>query len=102
LDYSYTTTVKDLIFTWNGNIGMAPPPMGRTITALTIIYTMWGVWKERNGRVFRNVAMLPELVATLVKEEASQMAYTHTQDLVDTLFFNLWLCNFVFKPPSCV
>jgi hypothetical protein len=30
---------------------------------------MWGVWKERNMRVFQNPALQPAAVAALVKEE---------------------------------
>ena len=44
------------------------------------IYAMWGVWKERNRRTFRNIELLPEVVVHLVWEEIAQRAYAHTQD----------------------
>ncbi|KQK20346.2 hypothetical protein BRADI_1g54055v3 [Brachypodium distachyon] len=34
-----------------------------------LLYTWWGVWKERNRRVFRNVALPPLEVAHLVWED---------------------------------
>ena len=35
----------------------------------TLIYAMWGTWKERNRRVFRNVGLLLNEVVALVREE---------------------------------
>jgi hypothetical protein len=76
LDCSYTTAVRELIFSWNGNMCIEPPHVGRTInrwwdgtivafpkertreTRGSIIYTIQGVQKERNSWVFRNAAML--------------------------------------------
>ena len=75
LDCHFTTAVREQIFAWNGNMGVPTPPGGRslnvwwddTIAALPkerrreasglIIYSMWGVWKERNRRVFQNAAL---------------------------------------------
>ena len=68
-------------------MGVLPPPNGRTLDAWwdatittlpknkqreasgAIIYSMWGVWKERNRRVFQNLATQPDAVAALVREE---------------------------------
>ena len=44
------------------------------------IYAMWGAWKERNRRVFRNTALQPEAVAHLVWEEIQQRALAHSAD----------------------
>nr|XP_051196926.1 putative cyclin-F1-2 [Lolium perenne] len=89
---------REQIFAWNGTFGVPPPPGGRslndwwdeTISHLpkekkreasgAIIYSMWGVWKERNRRVFQNTALQPTAVAALVKEDIAQRAYAHTQD----------------------
>jgi hypothetical protein len=98
LDCHFSTTVREQIFAWNGTFGVPPPPGGRslndwwdeTISHLpkekkreasgAIIYSMWGVWKERNRRVFQNTALQPTAVAALVKEDIAQRAYAHTQD----------------------
>jgi hypothetical protein len=87
LDCHFSTTVREQIFAWNGTFGVPPPPGGRslndwwdeTISHLpkekkreasgAIIYSMWGVWKERNRRVFQNTALQPTAVAALVKED---------------------------------
>ena len=45
-----------------------------------IIYSMWGVWKERNIRVFQNTALQPLAVAAMVKEDIDQRAYAYTHD----------------------
>jgi hypothetical protein len=75
LDCSFSTAVRERIFAWNGSIGAAPPPLGRTTDSWwdgtlasitkerrreasnTFIYTMQGTWKDRNRRVFRNMAV---------------------------------------------
>ena len=62
--------VREQVFAWNGRLGVPPPAGGKslndwwdeTIAALpkekrraasgAIIYSVWGVWKERNRRVF--------------------------------------------------
>jgi hypothetical protein len=44
---------------------------------------MWGIWKERTGRVFHNKALQPDMVAHLVWEEISQRTFAHS------LVFNL-------------
>jgi hypothetical protein len=98
LDCHFSTTVREQIFAWNGTFGVPPPPGGRslndwwdeTISHLpkekkreasgAIIYSMWGVWKERNRRVFQNTALQPTAVAALIKEGIAQRAYAHTQD----------------------
>jgi hypothetical protein len=103
LDCSFSTVVRERIFAWNGSIGAAPPPLGQTIDSWrdgtlagipkekrreasgAFIYTMWGTWKERNRRVFRNVAIHLEVVAYLVWEEIEQWAHAHTQDPGDAV-----------------
>ena len=60
---------------------MAPLPKEKKREAIgMIVYIMWGIWKERNRRVFQNKASLAEAVADLVKEEMAQRAYAHSQD----------------------
>ena len=44
------------------------------------IYAMWGCWKERNRRVFRYIALQPDLVAHLVWQKIEQRRFAHTQD----------------------
>ena len=44
------------------------------------VYAMWGCWKERNRRVFRNTVMQPNMVAHLVWEEIEQRALAHGHD----------------------
>ena len=56
------------------------PKERRRAASGVFIYTMWGVWKERNRRVFRNVAMQPTAVAHLVWEEIKQRALAHGLD----------------------
>ena len=98
LECTFTTAVREKIFDWNGSIGIAPPPLGHDINGWwdgmlagipkekrreasgNFIYTMWGCWKERNRRVFRNTALQPDLVAHLVREEIEQRRFAHTQD----------------------
>jgi hypothetical protein len=98
MDCSFSSTVREQIFVSHGTIGLATPPAGRglnqwweeTIANLprekrreasgAFIYTMWGTWKERNRRVFRNTASAADAVANLVREEITQRAYAHTQD----------------------
>jgi hypothetical protein len=90
--------VREKIFDWNATIGVAPPSLGHNIDSWwdgmvtgipkgkrreasgALIYTMWGIWKERNRRVFHNKALQPDLVAHLVWEEISQRAFAHSQD----------------------
>jgi hypothetical protein len=43
-------------------------------------YIIWGIWKKRNIRVFRNRALLPDIVAHLIWEEISYRAFAHTED----------------------
>jgi hypothetical protein len=103
LDCSFSTAVRERIFAWNGSIGAAPPPLGRTIDSWwdgtlagivkekrreasgAFIYTMWETWKEQNRRVFRNVALHPKAVTHLVWEEIEQHAHAHTQDPGDAV-----------------
>jgi hypothetical protein len=87
LDCHFSTAVREQIFAWNGTFGIPPPPGGKSLNVWwdevishlpkekkreasgAIIYSMWGVWKERNMRVFQNPALQPAAVAALVKEE---------------------------------
>ena len=98
LDCSFASQVRERVFAEIGVWGTLPPPLNRsindwwdaTIAAIpragrrgasgAIIYSLWGTWKERNRRVFRNVALSPTEVAALVREEVAQRAYAHTQD----------------------
>jgi hypothetical protein len=90
--------VREKIFAWNGQLGVSPPAGGMTLNdwwdatisdipkekrreaSGAIIYSVWGVWKERNRHVFNNVAKQPGVVAVLVREEIAQRAYAHNQD----------------------
>ena len=98
LDCSFSTSVRERVFAWHGHIGAPPPPNGSGLNAwwdLTIvglpkakrreasgaiIYSIWGVWKEHNRCVFRNVALQSDVVAAIVREEMVQRAYALTQD----------------------
>ena len=98
LECSFTAAVRNNIFGWLGTIGNAPPTLGRAIDGWwdamlaglpkerrreasgAFIYCMWGVWKERNRRVFRNTALQADLVAHLVWEEIQQRALTQSHD----------------------
>ena len=98
LECSFSTTVRQRVFAWHGQIGAPPPPNANgfntwwdtTLAGLpkakrreasgAIIYSICGVWKERNRRVFTNVAIQADVVAALVREEMAQRAYAHTQD----------------------
>ena len=98
LDCSYAAEVREKVFAANGTIGTVTPPLGRSINAWwddmlgrlpkekrreasgTIIYAMWGIRKERNRRVFRNVGLLPTEVVALVREEIAQRAYAQSLD----------------------
>jgi hypothetical protein len=98
LDCHFSTMVREKIFAWNGQLGVPPLAGGMTLNdwwdatistipkekrreaSGAIIYSIWGVWKERNRRVFNNVAFQPDAVAALVREEISQRAYAQTQD----------------------
>ena len=98
LECSNSTTVRENIFMWNGSIGVAPPPLNHTLDSWwdgmaagllkekrqeangAFIYSIWGCWKERNRRVFRNTALQPDMVAHLVWEEIQQRALAHSQD----------------------
>ena len=56
----------------------------------TIIYFMWGIWKEWNPRVFQNKALLSDAVVALIREELSQgpMPMHMTQEMLSIL----WAC----------
>ena len=45
-----------------------------------ITYIIWGVWKERNRRVFTNTALPALDVARLVRSEIEQRAFAFTDD----------------------
>ena len=98
LECSFATAVREQVFAWNGTIGRPPtdtslginswweeairtiPKEKRREASGAFIYSMWGTWKERNRRTFRNTALLPVQVALLVREEIAQRAYAHSQD----------------------
>ena len=101
LDCTFATAVREKVFAANGTLGMVQPPMGRNLNTWwddllrglpkekrkeasgALIYAMWGTWKERNRRVFRNIGVLSDAVVALVREEIAQWAYTHSIDLGD-------------------
>ena len=64
---------------WDGALARLPKEKKRVVSG-TFIYVMWGVWKERNRRIFRNVALQSILVTHLVREEIVQRAFVHTQN----------------------
>jgi hypothetical protein len=61
---------------WDATISNIPKEKRREASG-AIIYSVWGVWKERNMCVFNNVAMELDAVAALVREEIAQRAYAH-------------------------
>lgn len=81
LDCSFTTAMREETFASHGKIGIITLPAGRCINSCwedtigaipkarrreasgEFIYAMWGVWKERNRRVFCNTAILPAAVS---------------------------------------
>ncbi|KAK1680570.1 hypothetical protein QYE76_041418 [Lolium multiflorum] len=97
LDCHFSAVVRKT-FAWNGTFSVLPPPGGKSLNEWwdeaishllkekkreasgAIIYSMWGVWKERNKRVFQNTSLQPAAVAALVKEDIAQRAYLHTHD----------------------
>jgi predicted acetyltransferase len=64
---------------WNVTIANLPKEKRREASG-AIIYSVREVWKKRNMRVFNNVALQPDAVAALVREEISQRAYAQIQD----------------------
>jgi hypothetical protein len=98
LDCSFAKSARDKIFGWNGTIGVPPPVLGHglnswwdgMVTTLqsgkrreangAFIYTIWGIWKERNRRVFRNESLMPDIVAHIIWEDIAQRAFAHSQD----------------------
>ena len=38
------------------------------------MYAMWGTWKERQRKTFRNISLSPEVVAHLMCEDMAQRA----------------------------
>ena len=103
LDFPFATAVREKVFAANGTIGIADAPMGRNLNSWwddllrrlpkekrreasgSLIYAMWGTWKERNRRVFRNVGLLLDAVVALVREEIAQRDYAHSIDPGDSL-----------------
>jgi hypothetical protein len=69
---------------WDGTLAGIVKEKRREASG-AFIYTMWKTWKERNRRMFRNVALHPEAVAHLVWEEIEQQAHAHTQNPGDAV-----------------
>jgi hypothetical protein len=98
LECNFAKLVRDKIFGWNGTIGVPPPVLGHglnswwdgMVTTLqsgkrreandAFIYTIWGIWKERNRRIFRNESLMPDIVAHIIWENIAQRAFAHSQD----------------------
>jgi hypothetical protein len=73
LDYHFSTTVREQIFTWNGTFGVTPPPGGKSLNdwwdemishlpkekkwevSGTIIYSMWVFGMRGTCRCFRTL-----------------------------------------------
>ena len=94
---SFTTTVRGAVLP-----ALAQPPPAATIvhpfdswwdkyiqsmankdrktTSGIICYILWGVWKERNRRIFNNVALPLGDVVRLIREEIVLRAFAHTDD----------------------
>ena len=64
---------------WDATIAGIPKDRRREASG-AIMYSIWGVWKERNRRVFQNKVLQTDAVAALVHEEMAQRAYAHTHD----------------------
>ena len=48
-----------------------------------ICYIIWGVWKERNRRIFTNVALPLGDVVSLIREEIALKAFAYSDDAGD-------------------
>lgn len=62
---------SDLETWWNKRLSGIPKEEKRR-RATIIIYTMWGLWNERNRRTFQHRAADPKEVLMLIKEEMRQ------------------------------
>ena len=49
-------------------------------TSGIITYIVWGVWKERNRRVFTNTALPAADVVARIRAEIGQKAFAHSDD----------------------
>jgi hypothetical protein len=98
LDCNFAKSVRDKIFGWNGTIGVPPLVLGHglnscwdgMVTTLqsgkrreangAFIYTIWGIRKERNRRIFRNESLMPDIVAHIIWKDIAHRAFAHSQD----------------------
>lgn len=74
-----TTMSRDFDGWWLDYIATFPKEKKRAASGV-IAYIIWGVWKERNGRVFTNVALPLLDVARMVCTEIEQRALAFTDD----------------------
>ena len=77
---STTPTVdRDFDGWWLHYIASFPKDKKRIASGI-ITYIIWGVWKERNRRVFSNTALNQRDVVRLVKDEIEARAFAFTDD----------------------
>ena len=74
-----STTDRDFDGWWLHYIQSLPKEKKRAASG-TITYIIWGVWKERNRRVFSNLAKNVVDVVRLVRDEVEARAYAFTDD----------------------
>ena len=74
-----STTDRDFDGWWLHYIQSLPKERRRVASGI-IIYIIWGVWKERNRRVFSNLAKNVVDVVRLVRDEVEARAYAFTDD----------------------
>lgn len=69
---------------WWNNIALKRSPNRKEMTSLMMLIS-WEVWKQRNARVFRNIASPTMIIVGKIKEEAQFWVIAGARDLSDVL-----------------